>query len=230
MENYFLPNSFQVPNFIVDQLIQTISPNALKIYLIIIRKTKGWNKEADYISISQLQTLSGIKKNETIFKVLKELESQNLIFAEKNKGKMSRFSVVPFIGTTTKKGDEVIPKNGTTTTTKKRYTTKTTNTKTINTKKEEIEIYPAELNVCAFEQWVSYKKNKLTRTQKNLIIKKLVQFDFETQNQMIENSIMNGWSGLFEVKRNQNFGSKLNTQQSLNNIQSVLNLKERGVL
>lgn len=49
---------FEVPNAVVDNL--AIMPDSTwKIYGIIIRKTYGWNKEFDAISISQLEAISG---------------------------------------------------------------------------------------------------------------------------------------------------------------------------
>ena len=43
----FIVNSFQLPNAVVDELLRDISPNALKCYLVIVRKTIGWQKEWD---------------------------------------------------------------------------------------------------------------------------------------------------------------------------------------
>lgn len=89
--NKLLPNSFQVPNIIVDELIQLINGNELKIYLIIVRKTKGWNKEFDGISLSQFIKYSGISSHNTIRKSLKTLTKLYLIKELKRDGKYSLF-------------------------------------------------------------------------------------------------------------------------------------------
>jgi hypothetical protein len=88
-----IPNSFQVPNSIVDDFIEKLSGNELKLYLIIIRKTKGWNKEFDGISISQFQEMSGISSHNTIRNSLKSLEEMGFIQEEKRDGKYSIFSL-----------------------------------------------------------------------------------------------------------------------------------------
>lgn len=49
----FLVNSFQVPNALVDDLLSELSGSELKCYLFIVRKTRGWQKASDAISISQ---------------------------------------------------------------------------------------------------------------------------------------------------------------------------------
>lgn len=117
----FIPNSFQIPNIIIDEVMKQVSPNALKCYLVIVRKTTGWNKEWDKISTTQLMQFTGIKKKETIYNSINELESINLIETVKTNGKLTSYKVVTINGTGTEKGDE--------TSTEKRYPTKTTKTK-----------------------------------------------------------------------------------------------------
>jgi len=127
----FEVNSFQVPNALVDNVMRDISPNALKCYLIIVRKTKGWNKERDKVSTSQLMEIAGIKKKDTVYGAMKELIEYGLIQAIKQPGKMTSYKVVPKIGTSTEKSnhqkrDWVVPKNGTTTSPENGDTTKDT--------------------------------------------------------------------------------------------------------
>jgi len=40
----YVPNSFQVANAFVDEAMSKISDASVKIYLIINRKTRGWDK------------------------------------------------------------------------------------------------------------------------------------------------------------------------------------------
>lgn len=90
----YLINSFQVPNFLVDDLIQKMSPNGLRCYLVIIRKTIGWAKEFDAISATQFIRYTGIKDKKTVFKVLAELEGMNLIQRKSKKGVPTLYKVV----------------------------------------------------------------------------------------------------------------------------------------
>ena len=74
----FTPNSFQVPNAFVDEVMCQIGDVAAKLYLIICRKTRGWYKEFDSISLSQFQRFSG-KSRPTVTKALAELIQVGLI-------------------------------------------------------------------------------------------------------------------------------------------------------
>lgn len=75
----FIPDSFQVPNAFIDETLATLSGNACKIYLLIVRKTRGWHKEADKISYSQIQKYTGIGSSATVDKAVSELVGLGLI-------------------------------------------------------------------------------------------------------------------------------------------------------
>ncbi len=87
----YIPNSFQIANAVVDDFLCLMSGNAWKCYGVIVRKTTGWQKEMDYISVSQFKTLTGIKKDETVTDALKELEELNLIASVKQRGKVTGY-------------------------------------------------------------------------------------------------------------------------------------------
>lgn len=74
----FIPNSFQVPNALVDDVLGNLSDAALRVYIIIIRKTRGWQKESDRISLTQFQAI-GKRSRHTVITGLSELESLGLV-------------------------------------------------------------------------------------------------------------------------------------------------------
>ena len=74
----FTPNSFQVPNAFVDDVLCKIGDVAAKLYLIICRKTRGWYKEHDSISLSQFQKMTG-KSRPTVTKAIAELIQVGLV-------------------------------------------------------------------------------------------------------------------------------------------------------
>jgi len=74
-------NHTQVPNDFIDTHMRTVSSTAGIIFLCICRKTIGWHKETDSISVSQLEKLTGRSKN-TILSAIKELEGIGLIIKE----------------------------------------------------------------------------------------------------------------------------------------------------
>lgn len=133
----FIPNSFQMPNAIVDEFLSRISGNAFKCYALIARQTTGWQKQSDKISVSQFMDKCGIKDRKTAFSCLTELERVLLIKTYKSKGEITEFSLnfefedvdsepVPKNGTSTKNSSEPVPKNGTSTSTKNWHSTKDT--------------------------------------------------------------------------------------------------------
>lgn len=74
----FIPNSFMVANAFVDEAMDKISDAAVKIYLLIVRKTRGWTKDFDALSISLLEELSK-KSRPTVVRCLKELAKVGLV-------------------------------------------------------------------------------------------------------------------------------------------------------
>jgi hypothetical protein len=74
-----------VHNSIFDDVMRTVGPNAYKILLTIFGKTRGWNKDTDKISYSQLREYTGIGSNSTIQNALRELEEKGHIFIIKGK-------------------------------------------------------------------------------------------------------------------------------------------------
>lgn len=96
--NGFIPNSFQVPNELIDRLMPDISGTAFMCLLFIIRKTKGWQKEADYIAVSQFQKSIG-KGRATVFRALDELSEKGLIVVKKEDGKINEYALNPDIFT-----------------------------------------------------------------------------------------------------------------------------------
>ncbi len=106
--NEFIPNSFQIANSVIDEYLSQMSGNALKCYILIVRKTRGWQKTHDSLSISQIQKFTGIRKEETVQKAINELVNLGLI------GKQSRIGLPNeyFLISDPKKGVTPPPKNG----------------------------------------------------------------------------------------------------------------------
>ena len=119
----YIANAFQIPNAVVDDLMSILSPNAFKCYVLIVRKTTGWGKSSDKISISQFQAIAGIKKRDTVISALAELEKLNLILPVKKAGLVNEFRLnklpeitpkpVPKMVTTTSPENGDGHKNGT---------------------------------------------------------------------------------------------------------------------
>jgi len=57
-------------NWLLDTIMPQVDANAFRIICVIARKTWGWNKNADIISISQFAKLSGIKTRTTTIRAI----------------------------------------------------------------------------------------------------------------------------------------------------------------
>ncbi|HFA6671915.1 TPA: replication protein [Neisseria gonorrhoeae] len=111
----------------MDDFLCRMSGNAWKCYAVIVRKTTGWQKEIDYISVSQFKNLTGIKTDVTVADALKELVELNLIASVKRHGQVTGYRInmpepspenggtpPPENGGTATPKNWVHPKNGTT--------------------------------------------------------------------------------------------------------------------
>jgi len=63
----FIPNAFMLPNDLIDKGYMALMKGpALACYLFIARKTRGWNKSTDSISVSQLVEGTGYNKDSVL--------------------------------------------------------------------------------------------------------------------------------------------------------------------
>ena len=79
-----VPNHTQIPNVIIDQHMSELSHAQFKVLMAICRKTIGWHKQSDYISISQIVELTGVS-NKTVVGAIKQLEKKGFIVTQKTK-------------------------------------------------------------------------------------------------------------------------------------------------
>ena len=83
----------QMPNDFIDQGgIKLLGSKATCIYWCMARKTKGWQKESDAISHSQLMQLTGFGKA-TVSGAINKLLEHDLVVAEKEPGKTTIYKL-----------------------------------------------------------------------------------------------------------------------------------------
>ena len=95
MNSRFIPNSFIVPNSVVDELMADMSGIELKCYLFVVRKTKGWNKESDSISVSQFMEVTGLSKK-SVITACESLVQMGLLERSGGERKLNTYSVKAF--------------------------------------------------------------------------------------------------------------------------------------
>lgn len=75
----FISNAFMLPNDLIDKgYMAHMKGPALPCYLFIVRKTRGWNKSDDSISVSQLVKGTGYNKD-SVLKGCEKLVSMGVI-------------------------------------------------------------------------------------------------------------------------------------------------------
>lgn len=88
----FVVNSFQLPNSVIDELLADLTGAELKCYLYVLRKTKGWNKEEDAISVSQFMKVTGLS-NRKVIDACERLVELGLLEQKIGSNKIKVFSV-----------------------------------------------------------------------------------------------------------------------------------------
>ena len=227
--NEFIPNSFQIANSVIDEYLSQMSGNALKCYILIVRKTRGWQKTHDSLSISQIQKFTGIRKEETVQKAINELVALGLIGKQSRIGLPNEYFLIsdPKKGVTPPIKNVPPPKNGVVPPPKKgghintKYKKQISTNVDINTAHEKTAKKPtkheADLALLAehgiagqiAEDFLTIRKAKrqpLTETAMRLIASDAEKCGM-TAAQAVEYAIGNGW-GSFRAEwlKNKTFG------------------------
>lgn len=70
---YRVPNHTQTPNELFDEHMKDMSGSELKVVLAVCRKTFGWHKEHDRISLTQLMETTGLSRPAVITGIKKAM-------------------------------------------------------------------------------------------------------------------------------------------------------------
>jgi hypothetical protein len=69
----------EVHDAVFDVIMKRCPPNAFKVLCLILRKTRGWRKDSDSISYTQIRNGTGIASDTTVHTALKWLHDQGMI-------------------------------------------------------------------------------------------------------------------------------------------------------
>ncbi len=218
-ENGYTP----ISNEIMEALARTRIPGEARQLLdVIIRNTYGYHKKIDWITTSRFMEATGLS-NMAIYKARKKLKQMNIITISKKgdsqylnyclqkdyhiwilspKKEVSPKKEIAYA----KKGDRLSPKKV------KNYLPKgeTLKIKDIITKdtitKERFTYIGDETFVATFESYLKSRKRKATLHAKELLLKDLHKVSMPEAVAMLEQSIKNGWIGIFPLKKENNNG------------------------
>jgi hypothetical protein len=74
-----IPNTTQIPNFLLDRILPVVQPAAWKVISFVCRKTFGWQKRQDRISLSQFERGTGLSRRHLVPTLLHVTNSGLLI-------------------------------------------------------------------------------------------------------------------------------------------------------
>src|SRR5690606_16218686 len=124
----------RTPNFVIDDMYMAqLNDKAFKCYMLILRQTVGFNRSSTSIATETFKKYCGIKKNDTVYARIRELEQLKLISVTRTTGTTNHIkilpnpsheTVLPFNVTTPVEGDETTPVEGDGTTPVERDTIK----------------------------------------------------------------------------------------------------------
>lgn len=87
-----IPNHTQIPNELIDKWMRELSHAQFKVMIAVCRKTIGWHKQTDSISVSQITEMTGVTKK-TVIESLKQLEKLRLITTKKEYRKTTDITI-----------------------------------------------------------------------------------------------------------------------------------------
>jgi hypothetical protein len=76
-----------VHDAVFDVVMPRTPPNAFKVLLFVLRKTRGWKKEADVLRYAEIKAGTGIKSDATLAKELAWLLEKRLLIARDEDGR-----------------------------------------------------------------------------------------------------------------------------------------------
>ena len=229
-------NWFWIENGLVDR--EDIGAMEKLIYMLLARFADQEGK--CFPSQERLCKISGIKDYRTIVKYMESLEEKGLIYIKKEKGKKNTYYLknveevpaknVGAINAGTKnvgaKFVEEVPAKNVGQTIHNEQNTKKEKNKKENfdhTKKllnyiETLEIDFEKKKI--FKEWVEYKKSKgqyKDTKSLDILIRRFLKYSVQELRDIVEKSIMNNYSGIFEPKEGVNNGNSYNARYGRKN-------------
>lgn len=210
----FISNAFMMPNDLIDKgYMAKMKGAALPCYLFIVRKTRGWNKSNDNISISQLVEGTGYKKDAVLGGV-EQLISMGIVEKIAFQNRPSKYTLtdnIIAVGNTASDNSAVvntdtavdISDSNLSEIPTHKNNIKTTNTKTnvISDSKGKFLFVEALKNLGADEQlikdWLAVRKTKKasnTQTAFNGFLREFNKTDL-TVNTVLKICIERSWQG-----------------------------------
>jgi phage replication O-like protein O len=226
------PNFFQCPNIIIDKYLKELSGSELKCFLFIVRKTKGWHKDVDAISISQFEEYTGLS-NRAVIDACNSLVSRGFIFQDVGQRGVKLFTldckkftreksshVKKVHGNHEKSSQVTSEKSSHTKESSLKTLSKDTNINTLSAKREKTTLNADDLILLGVDKqiandWLSVRKAKRAPLTKTAL--DAMQREADKANITLAESVAvcaeNGWQG-FKCDWYQKLNNKPNNQNA----------------
>ena len=86
----------RTPNFVIDDMYMAqLNDKAFKCYMFILRQTVGFNRSKTSIATDTFKKYCGIKRDETVYARIRELEQLKLISVTRTTGTTNQIAILP---------------------------------------------------------------------------------------------------------------------------------------
>lgn len=189
---------------ILDHIMPNCQPNTWKVVCATIRKTVGWNKKQDKISMSQYQEITGIKSRPTLINAIQDALDKGFIIREENGNsfvyQINRDYEISLENEPVQKSNRNRFRNQT------EIGLETKLTKD-NKDNKQIVVFPfpdlwanSSEFMNAWNEYVQYRrdtKKKITPRSAQMLIKKITSYSIPVAIAALNKSIENSWTGVF---------------------------------
>src|ERR1051325_1101276 len=227
------PNHTQTPNSFFDESLKHISSlPELKVVLAIIRKTLGWQKNKDKISMSQIKEMTGLQQQSVKRGI--DLALEHGFIDREPCGQQFFYSlklVTPCDQSQQVTSNATLPKP-VTRGDQQPVTPRDTQKKVFKEKKESKEQEPPVTGreflqpLAAYDATAKQRKVKESPEQRRILFKKLARWDEAQATEALENAVAHSWRGVFEPKENGNGSNQKRFESGAE--RSARNLRENG--
>ena len=201
-----------IANDIADALTKiNLSAYESRVLWFLFRKTYGWGKKTDWIALSQFSEGTGIDRR-LIHRAIKGLSSKKMIVIERDDRGNLRYGFQKDFDkwelsskkmTVIERDDRLSSKEMTKVSSKEIHTKTTTTKDTITKDSIKAEI-PEWVPVEAFNDYQNSRSKKIKPAAFKRFFEKLQRLSDSSRaspEQILNQSIENGWQGIFELKK-----------------------------
>lgn len=218
-----------IANEIVEALMRiNLSAYESRVLWFLFRKTYGWKKKTDWIALSQFSSCIGLDRR-LIHRAIKELSSKKMIVIERDDSQRLKYGFQKDYDkwkpsskkmTVINRDDGLSSKEMTGLSSKEIPTKETITKETITKEKAQAPRLPEWIPQNTFQEYLEMRRKirkpllEKSFTRFFSALKKLCDTTRATPEQILDQSILNSWQGIFPLKTGGNGNGGIRTARS----------------